>query len=217
MPNDVTVLIPAYNEEGRIAAVLDSVTAYGADQVVVIDDGSTDQTVQEAEQFPVDLIRHDSNQGKGAALNSGIHYVRQSSYWLFIDSDLINLSTGHLSKLLNPLMEHKHLGMTVGMFTAGGKINVDLAQRYFGILNGQRGLSQFYIETLPSLSWARFGVEIFLSKFARHKNIPVDYPILEGLTHWTKEEKLGLYRGFKYRMQMYKECIYAIRHWQKHV
>jgi len=121
-----------------------------------------------------------------------------------------------MEALLQPLEENKKLGMTVGMFISGGKTSVDLAQRYFSVLNGQRGLADFYIESLPSLDWAHFGVEIFLSRLAEKNNIPTAKPILNNITHHTKEEKYGLYRGFIYRLQMYKECLYSYFNWQKY-
>ena len=66
------------------------------------------------------------------------------------------------------------------------------------------------MEILPDLSWSRFGVEILLTKYAKLAQEKVTYPELKGLTHVTKEEKLGFYRGFSYRMQMYRECLYSL-------
>lgn len=213
----VTILIPAYNEEPRIADVLDVVCEYKRPKrIIVIDDGSEDNTCQEAKKYPVEILRHEENRGKGAALQTGIDHGGKSPFWLFLDADLINLNEHHMETLLTPLEQDKSLGMTVGMFVSGGKTNVDLAQRYFNILNGQRGLACFFIESLPSLNWARFGVEIFLSRLADKNGVPTAEPILENITHHTKEEKYGFRRGFAYRLQMYKECLYSYCNWQKY-
>ena len=77
-----TVVIPAYNEGLRIGETLDRVTAYlrargAAHEVLVVDDGSTDDTAQVvsrwAEKSPaVRLVRLDRNRGKGAALREGV-------------------------------------------------------------------------------------------------------------------------------------------------
>ncbi|WP_296970256.1 glycosyltransferase family 2 protein [Tepidanaerobacter sp. EBM-38] len=214
----VTVLIPAYNEAPRIGAVLDVVCSYPREKrIIVIDDGSVDDTYKAAQRTGVEVIRHEKNLGKGAALQTGIDYVDDSPLWLFLDADLINLKHQHMDALLLPLEENPQVGMTIGMFKSGGKKNVDLAQRYFSILNGQRGLANFFVKSLPSLSWARFGVEVFLSRLAEKNNIPVIEPALKDITHYTKEEKYGFKRGFMYRLQMYKECLYALFNWQKHV
>jgi len=217
MSQKTTILIPAYNEEGRISKVLDIITNYPADRIVVIDDGSIDATAKEALNYNVEILSHGDNKGKGAALQTGLDYVKKSDYWIFLDADLINLKTDHLTSLITPLEENSDVKMTVGMFTAGGKIHVDLAQRFFGILNGQRGLSQSYIDLIPNLNWARFGVEIFLSKYAQHVDAKVRYPVLEGITHWTKEEKYGFIKGGTYRLQMYYECLSSLKNWKNYI
>jgi hypothetical protein len=105
--------------------------------------------------------------------------------------------------------------MTVGIFRAGKKNSVNLAQHYFSILNGQRALARDFVDILPDLNWSRFGVEILLSKYAELAQKPINYPELQGLTHVTKEEKLGFYRGFLYRLQMFRECLFALANYKK--
>lgn len=85
---ELTVLIPVYNEESTLAAVLDAVSATAFDkQVVVIDDGSTDATARvlagwlsrRAEQgldHDVEVVWHPVNRGKGAAIRSGLQRAR---------------------------------------------------------------------------------------------------------------------------------------------
>ncbi len=216
--SDFVILIPAYNEEPRIGSVLDVVCEYKRKKrVFVIDDGSEDNTEKCARQYPVEVLRHDQNRGKGAALQTGIDYVGDASYWLFLDADLISLRHEHMEALYEPLENNHKIGMTIGMFQKGGKLGVDLAQRFFGILNGQRGLSGHFVKSLPDLSWARFGVEIFLSRVAQHHGIPVTMPVLRGITHHTKESKLGFLNGFRYRLQMYQECLYALFNWKRYI
>jgi glycosyltransferase involved in cell wall biosynthesis len=213
----VAILIPAYNEGPRIGDVLEVVCRFEREKrIVVIDDGSKDDTYDVAKKFPVDVLRHDKNKGKGAALQTGIDFVGDMPLWLFLDADLINLNHGHMEALLDPLEKNAEIGMTVGMFKSGGKKNVDLAQKYFSVLNGQRGFAGFFIKSLPDLSWARFGVEIFLSRLAEKYGVQTAEPVLANITHYTKEEKYGFYRGFMYRLQMYKECIYSYFFWDKH-
>ncbi len=214
----ITILIPAYNEEPRINTVLDVVCSYEKQKrVIVIDDGSKDGTFEKAKMYPVEVLQHKINKGKGAALQTGIDHVGDSRFWLFLDADLINLKHEHIDALLKPLHEDPKVGMTIGMFKSGGKKNVDMAQRYFTILNGQRGLAGFFVKSLPSLSWSRFGVEVFLSRIAEQQGIPVQEPPLENITHYTKEEKYGFCKGFIYRLQMYKECIYSLFNWRKYI
>jgi glycosyltransferase involved in cell wall biosynthesis len=65
------IVIPAYNEERTIAEVVRSATSY-ADKVIVVDDGSGDQTGPLAKQNGALVIRHAVNRGVGAALGTGI-------------------------------------------------------------------------------------------------------------------------------------------------
>jgi GT2 family glycosyltransferase len=69
-----TVVLPAYNEGAALPHVLDELEA-SLDQsyeVLVVDDGSTDDTAEVAEQHRCRLIRHSSNRGKGVAIRTGI-------------------------------------------------------------------------------------------------------------------------------------------------
>ena len=72
-----SILVPAYNEEQSIASCLNSLVsvAYDDKEVIVIDDASTDYTVQAVEKFldkGVILVRREKNGGRAAALNSGL-------------------------------------------------------------------------------------------------------------------------------------------------
>ncbi len=74
LPPDCWVVVPAYNEAGRIGQVLEDLLRV-AQSVVVVDDGSRDNTAQVAAQFPVWVLRHVVNLGQGAALQTGITFA----------------------------------------------------------------------------------------------------------------------------------------------
>lgn len=74
LPPDCWVVIPAYNEAGRIGQVLEDLLRV-AQNVVVVDDGSKDDTYQVASQHPVWVLRHVVNLGQGAALQTGITFA----------------------------------------------------------------------------------------------------------------------------------------------
>lgn len=76
----ISVVIPAYNERGTIAEILRRVRAVPIPkQIIVVDDCSTDGTTailrQEATAGDIELIVHDRNQGKGAAVRNGLARV----------------------------------------------------------------------------------------------------------------------------------------------
>jgi len=73
----VSVLIPVYNEEQTVAAVIERVLATGVpDEIIVVDDGSVDETAKALEQFEDSSIVHviacEANRGKGAALRTAM-------------------------------------------------------------------------------------------------------------------------------------------------
>ncbi len=216
MDGRTVAIVPAYNEEPRIGSVLEVITGCALiDETIVIDDGSEDDTSQAAGEFPVQVLRWPENRGKGAALQAGLDEAKGARFFIFLDADLLNLRHEHIEALLTPLQNEDPPAMTVGVFRAGEKNSVNLAQHYFSILNGQRGLGRDFVDILPDLSWSRFGVEILLSRYARLAGKKVQCPELSGITHVIKEEKLGYYRGFLYRLQMYRECLRTLFHYRE--
>lgn len=87
MDNDqkIIALIPAYNEAARIAPVIDSAKKYLP--VMVVDDGSVDDTVQLAEDCGAQVVRQVPNQGKGAALRAGFRQAILAGYEAVITLD----------------------------------------------------------------------------------------------------------------------------------
>ena len=105
----LTILIPAFNEAATIIEILDAVNAQAIDgvtfEVVVIDDGSTDRTVELLEQNPslyTELIKRKDNGGKGAAVKDGLA-VATGDFVLFQDADL-EYDSGEYGKLLKPVI-----------------------------------------------------------------------------------------------------------------
>ena len=210
------VLVPAFNEAPRLAPVLEVILSSPlVEKTIVIDDGSRDDTSQVAAAYPVELIRFEENRGKGAALQAGLQQAPDADYYLFFDADLLNFRHDHIATLLNPLLEHDQIAMSVGLFRSGHKKSVNLAQQYVSILNGQRALRRSFVDILPDLNWSRFGVEVLLSRYAGLAGLEVAQPELHGISHVTKEEKLGFLRGFEFRLQMFKECLFSLSNHKK--
>lgn len=69
----IYIVIPAYNEEKVIRDVIEEIQKTGYGNIVVVDDGSADNTFQKANEIEgVTAIRHNLNRGKGAATKTGI-------------------------------------------------------------------------------------------------------------------------------------------------
>ena len=85
--SDVTIVIPAFNEEEGIENVIKGLKKIQGDyKILVVDDGSTDNTYKIAMNTGVEVIRHKHNKGYGAALKTGLRHAR-TSVVLYIDAD----------------------------------------------------------------------------------------------------------------------------------
>jgi len=203
----LTLIIPAYNEEENIEHVLDIVVRVkDFQQIIVVDDGSTDTTYARMSKYPVESIRFENNRGKGAAIWAGVQSAR-FPYVMLLDADLIGLKEGHLRELIRPVLEEGAM-MSLGVFTYGtGRFATDWAQKVAPNLSGQRVMHRDLIETLPMLEHTRYGFEVALTRHVRRRGWPVAEVPLHDLTHRMKEEKRGFTRGFAARMRMYWDIM----------
>jgi Glycosyl transferase family 2 len=166
-PGDLAIIIPAKNEAGRIAATVRAASKVsGADVIVVVDDGSTDDTAALAASAGAHVVRHARNRGKAAALETGAEAVRliEASeagasaegprHLLLLDADLADSATE-----AGPLADPVRAGtadMTIAVFTprlrnggfgivirtAGAGIERATGWRPAQPLNGQRCLTR---------------------------------------------------------------------------
>lgn len=132
----VSALVPAHNEAGRIAeTVRAALSIDGVERVLVIDDGSDDETASRAAAAGADVLRLPANVGKGGALETGAEEVRDADVILLLDADLGQ--TASEGALLLDAVVKGHADMAVAVFpppaVRGG----------FGLVKGtaRRGIS----------------------------------------------------------------------------
>jgi len=83
---EIAVLIPAYNAAHSLRGVIEGIKGFGL-PIVVVDDGSTDSTAEIAKDTGVPILRHRTNRGKGAALQTGFRFLLQKGYRAIITFD----------------------------------------------------------------------------------------------------------------------------------
>ena len=127
----VAVLIPAYNEEKVIVRTIRSalVSTYPNLQVIVIDDGSSDQTLEVARKaFALEeasgrvIILTKPNSGKADALNFGLEHLRGEEIFVGIDADTV-IAADAISRLIPHFLNPK-VGAVAGNAKVGNRINL---------------------------------------------------------------------------------------------
>lgn len=198
-------MIPAYNEEKTVGAVVRAaVRAECVDEVIVVSDGSSDRTADEARSHGARVIEFEKNRGKAAAMKAGMLAAR-NDVLLFLDADLLGLNPDHICRMVQPVVSGE-AHMSVGVMRRG-RPATDFAQVVTPFLSGMRAGRLEAFEPLRTLEEAGWGVEVALTLWAREHKMKVKEVTMVGVTQRMKEEKQGLVRGFMARLRMYWDIV----------
>ncbi len=174
MMSAVTIIIPAFNEEERIAATIRAVVErHRHQQLIVVDDGSTDLTPKIAAEFPVELIQLPVNKGKATAVTTALKHA-QGEIIVLLDADL-GKTAQYYPRLVEPLLVGE-ARMTVAALTspkgsggvglvrklASGSMFLLTGRSFPAVLSGQRA---FFKRDIPKLTplGEGFGLELALT------------------------------------------------------
>lgn len=204
----ISCIIPAYNEGARIGAVLRAVAGHPlADEVLVIDDASRDNTAEVAAGADgVTLIRQPQNGGKTRALAAGFEAMR-GSHVLLLDADLVGLTAEDVTALISPVVDG------VADMTISLRGNAPWLWRAIGLdyISGERVMAGDLLpplEALPGL--ANFGFEVYLNErviASKARLCVVPWP---GVKSPAKALKRGLWRGIKADAAMMRDIFRTI-------
>jgi len=116
---NIVILITAYNEEKVVSSVIEGLLNRGYKNIVIVDDGSTDKTYDIVKRYPVFLLRHIINRGKGASLQTGTEFILKKNFHVIVHFDADGQhNPDDIEKLVEPI------------FTEG--VDVVLGSRFLG-------------------------------------------------------------------------------------
>lgn len=203
----VTAIVAAYNEAPRIGRVLQTLTAYpDFTDVIVIDDGSTDQTAEVASGYPVTVIRVEPNQGKGHAMDVGVAHANTDVIF-FADADIVGLTHTMIAETVGPVLDGD-----CDMFILMRNRKIYLLHRlmaFIPLLGGERALTKQLWEILPDRYKNRFRIEAGLNFYAIHHGKGIKYRVFPGISQTVKEAKFGFTEGIRRRLSMFWEVFAA--------
>ena len=186
----VTAIICAFNEENTIKSVIQAISkALIVSEIIVVNDGSTDYTGEIIRGIKSEIeiidIHLEVNKGKGYAMAVGVEHAG-CEIILFIDADLLNIDTGHINQLVNPLLMEE-ADMVLGQPT---ETLINYSINPFKSFTGERALLK--VDLLPitdKMKSSRFGVETLLNLYYQSEGKIVKYVMLIELEHPTKYSK----------------------------
>ena len=203
-----TCLIPAYNEAERIGGVLTAIAGHkDLQQVIVINDGSTDQTAQVALAFGVTVLTTPGNLGKTAALAFGLQHVK-TSHVVLLDADLLGLTALDVARLIAPVLTDQ----AIASISLRG--NAPKLWRMIGLdyISGERALPfdllKPHLDELNKLP--RFGFEVFLNRLLIKTKRPIAIVPFDDVASPYKATKLGFWRGLGADALMIRDILLTV-------
>lgn len=124
------IAIPAYNEAGEIATVVEEASAY-ADCVLVIDDGSDDETASRAREAGATVIEHDYNRGYGAAIKTAFGEAARRGAASLVTIDGDGQHDPSDIPALREVLETRNVDVVIGSrFVYGANTDISLVRRF---------------------------------------------------------------------------------------
>lgn len=183
----VSCIICAFNEAGRVGEVLKVATTYPRfDEIIAVDDGSTDGTYSEICSFSgVKAIRLDKNYGKTKATFAGVD-ESAGDLIFHLDADLVGLTHSNFDDLLAP---HACLRcMTLAKMS-----NFELLANLAGmdILSGERIIPRDVFDKLRTKKFSGYSIETFINGAIISEGMPVISVKWPNVKYLTWADKLG--------------------------
>lgn len=202
-------IITAFNESPRIINVLKVATKIkNVDEVIVVDDGSSDDTSRVIKSnFPqIKLVIHNVNKGKVKAVSTGVNASKNNNL-LLLDADLVGLVATEIEKALD-IFENDSLDCLV-MLTEADKYNKLVRKIFKGTsyVAGDRIIKKEILQNiLKDTSLKNYGLEIAENKYLFKNKLKVARFQLSAID-LGKNSKYGIIKGTVGEIKMWRDII----------
>ncbi|MGB9859813.1 MAG: glycosyltransferase family 2 protein [Moorellaceae bacterium] len=179
---NILIIVPAYNEEKTVASVVWHIREQGPFDVLVVDDGSTDRTTEEATAAGARVVSLPFNLGIGGAVQTGYLYALRYGYSIAVQLDADGQHDPRsLHRLLEPVVSDRADIAVGSRFLGGPRYSVPLTRR-IGIRLFALMLSWLWQQpvTDPTSGFRAVNRRV-MKTFAGY--YPDDYPEVEALAH----------------------------------
>jgi glycosyltransferase involved in cell wall biosynthesis len=201
----VSAIIPAHDESATIRDVIRPLIGHSmVDEVIVVDDGSSDDTGIRAREAGAIVISMPLNGGKASAMTRGVSAARNDIVF-FCDGDILGLTEEMITCIVTPVTSGEY-GMFVGI--RGRKTYwANRLLHFTPILGGERALCKSLWDHVPSDYKRNFQIEIALNFFAKQLGLSMGFTVVQGLSQVIKERKRGLLPGLWQRCAMIRDIV----------
>lgn len=199
-------IVPAHNEAPSVGAVVATLLESRALQgVVVVDDGSTDETSDEARAAGAHVVTLTNNVGKGEAMLAGVAEIAKlgdrSDRIMFMDADLVGLRPEQVRRMIS--MSSRGYDQ-VGAIVHRGHVRGLLATM-MPMITGQRVVKKWVLEDLPQTCWQGYSIEVALNDVVGRHGGTIATMLLFGVGHRTKLRKSGMLDGMRAQLRMIQQ------------
>jgi glycosyltransferase involved in cell wall biosynthesis len=229
--NKVAFVIPAYNEEKTIADVISGLNKELKNskykfEIIVINDGSKDNTVRKASEAGATVIQHILNTGSGGATATGLSYAQQNSFDFAVTLDAdgqhrpedaikgVNIAqNGNVDLLIGSRLINSQGMSKVKIFGNQGLSFITFLIFGVSVTDSQSGLRVFSKQALEKLKWKTSGYE-FCSEMlwrAKQLNLKIDeFPIKAIYTDYSKAKGQNNWNAFNIIKSLLKRRIVEV-------
>lgn len=201
------VIIPARDEQSTIEPVIHAARgAQNVARVIVVDDGSRDDTPEVARRAGAEVVSSRGQQSKALALATGVAHSN-AEVLVFFDADILHAQPRHFAALADPVASGA-FAMCCGIIDYGPLRNPMFLR--LPPITGLRAIRRNVFEAIPPSRLNGFQIEIMINEVVARGEMPSAIRVLDGVGHRSKVEKLGRLPGTLAHLGMTAELLHCL-------